>query len=544
MMLSDVKIIADNLEDFIEVPDGIERLRKAVLILAISGKLVPQDPSEGRADELFLDIQTCLTDSAAIAKRTKKAETLPPITPEEIPFEIPESWKWVRLGEIYRINPRNTAEEDLQVSFLPMPRIHASWSQPIDLKETRAWKEVKSGFTHIAEGDVLLAKITPCFENGKSSVARGLTGGLAAGTTELHVFRDLSKQLNPDYLLCLLKTDSFLHDGERHMTGSAGQKRVPTDYVARHLIALPPASEQKRIVDKVNELMSQLNILEIKKNERDDTRKRLIKNAMYSLGVGDVAIALQDIIKLVKTLSDLKELEKGILTLAVSGRLVPQKPSSESVDSLVEQIRNEKTMRQVSNNPRKKKIALRTSDDVLPFEIPNSWKWVKLDDIGTTNIGLTYSPDDTSKTEGIPVLRSSNIQNGQIDLNDLVRVKKEVKDSVLANEGDLLICARNGSRSLVGKTAMIRGLNEKMAFGAFMAIFRSRCNAYVEIFLKSPIYRDSLEGVSTTTINQITQENLKNTSIPLPPMEEQDRIVKKVEEIMELLRPLSTILSK
>jgi type I restriction enzyme S subunit len=207
----------------------------------------------------------------------------------------------------------------------------------------------------------------------------------------------------------------------------------------------------------------------------------------------------------------IKKLRELILELAVRGLLVPQNPDDEPASVLLENVKQYEA----------------------PFALPKSWTWVKLGDIGSTNIGLTYSPNDVSNV-GIPVLRSSNVQNGKIDLSDLVRVEKEIKDSLLVEIGDLLICARNGSKSLVGKTAMIKNLSEKTTFGAFMAIYRSEYNAYIELFLKSPIFRRLLEGVSTTTINQITQNNLKNTFVSIPPLAEQHRIVAKVDELMQL----------
>ena len=131
-------------------------------------------------------------------------------------------------------------------------------------------------------------------------------------------------------------------------------------------------------------------------------------------------------------------------------------------------------------------------------------------------------------------MRSSNIQKGKIDLSDLVRVAVEPKSSVLVEVGDLLICARNGSRALVGKTALIESLSEKTAFGAFMAIFRSSLNQYLYHFICSPLFRKVIAEVNTTTINQITQGNLRSTLAPLPPLAEQKRIVAKVDELMAL----------
>ncbi len=229
----------------------------------------------------------------------------------------------------------------------------------------------------------------------------------------------------------------------------------------------------------------------------------------------------------------IKKLRELILELAVRGLLVPQDPNDEPASELLKKIAAEKARLVSEGKIKPPKPLAKISEEEKPFSLPMGWEFVRLDDIGSTNIGLTYSPNDISN-KGIPVLRSSNVQNGKIDLNDLVRVEKDIKSSVFAEEGDLLICARNGSKSLVGKTAMIKNLSEKMTFGAFMAIYRSEYNAYIEVFLNSPVFRNSLEGVNTTTINQITQGNLKSTLTPLPPLAEQQRIVAKVDELMQL----------
>lgn len=171
----------------------------------------------------------------------------------------------------------------------------------------------------------------------------------------------------------------------------------------------------------------------------------------------------------------------------------------------------------------------------LPFDIPNNWVWVRLGDIGETNIGLTYDKSDLSN-EGTIVLRSGNIQKGKIDLSDVVRVKGDVPSSKMCHKGDLLICARNGSKNLVGKAAIIQ--NEGFSFGAFMAIFRSNLNEYIYYFLSSPLFRSDFDGISTTTINQITQSNLRERLIPLPPLAEQQRIISKLAQILPQLERL------
>jgi type I restriction enzyme, S subunit len=229
----------------------------------------------------------------------------------------------------------------------------------------------------------------------------------------------------------------------------------------------------------------------------------------------------------------IKKLRELILELAVRGQLVPQDPNDEPVSVLLEQIADEKKKLVNEGKIKKQKPLSDISEDEKGCMLPEGWQWARLGDIGTSFIGLTYSPREKSGN-GVPVLRSSNVQKGEIDLDDIVRVEKEIKKSLFVEPGDLLICARNGSKTLVGKTAMIKELPEPMTFGAFMAIFKSALNSYIEVFLKSPIFRKMLDGVSTTTINQITQSNLTNTVILIPPLPEQIRIVAKVDELMIL----------
>ena len=173
---------------------------------------------------------------------------------------------------------------------------------------------------------------------------------------------------------------------------------------------------------------------------------------------------------------------------------------------------------------------IRDISDEIPFDIPDSWEWVRLGQIGETNIGLTYRPSDKTASNGTLVLRSSNIQNDKIDYNDNVYVSCDIPDRAMIHKGDILICARNGSRALVGKCAIVD--KEGMAFGAFMAKFSSQFNQYIKLFIDSPIFRQQLDGVKTETINQITQDMLKNQLCPLPPLAEQKRIVAKIEELL------------
>lgn len=247
----------------------IKQLRQSILQEAVEGKLTvqwrKQHPElisgENHADRLLEKIKAEKEKLAKNAKSTKKFKELPPVSDEEKPFDLPEGWVWSRLDNLGLINPRNYISDNVDVSFSPMNLIPFEYGSEIKF-EKRKWQKVKSEFTHFKEHDVLIAKITPSFENGKSVVARNFINGVGAGTTELHVFRGNPKFINPFYVIIYFKTPKFLNEGEMKMTGTAGQQRVPKSYISENPFSLPPFAEQNAIVEKVNRLMAKINALE------------------------------------------------------------------------------------------------------------------------------------------------------------------------------------------------------------------------------------------------------------------------------------------
>jgi type I restriction enzyme, S subunit len=168
------------------------------------------------------------------------------------------------------------------------------------------------------------------------------------------------------------------------------------------------------------------------------------------------------------------------------------------------------------------------------------WEIKKLKDIADYFIGLTYSPKDVSD-KGIVVLRSSNIQNGKLDFADTVRVNRPIKEGLKVKNGDILMCSRNGSKRLVGKTATIEGLDEEMTFGTFMTIIRSQYNSYLSWFFISNKFREQIGGGVNPMINQITKYMLDDIEIPLPPISEQQRIVSILDEVFALIAKAKAI---
>ena len=228
-------------------------LQKSVLQLAIQGKLVPQRPEEGNAEDLYKQIQA---EKQKLIKegKIKKEKPLPPITDDEKPFEIPETWKWLRLGEVTLLNPKNYLDDNIETSFIPMSLISDGYSN-IHTTEIRRWADIKNGFTHFANGDIGVAKITPCFQNKKSVIFTNLENGYGAGTTELYIIRVINNTLLRKYILWFVKADYFISNGVKSFTGTAGQQRIHKDYLKNCLLPLPPFAEQRRIVAKIEELL-------------------------------------------------------------------------------------------------------------------------------------------------------------------------------------------------------------------------------------------------------------------------------------------------
>lgn len=170
----------------------------------------------------------------------------------------------------------------------------------------------------------------------------------------------------------------------------------------------------------------------------------------------------------------------------------------------------------------------------VPFEIPDNWEWCSIDDIAQSNIGLTYSPSEISHN-GVPVLRSNNIRNQKICWDDLIRVNSNILEKQYLHNGDLLICARNGSRNLVGKCALVCNLIEPVSFGAFMAVCRSKYNKWIYYLLHTNYFDRYLDDSNSTAINQVTQKMLLVFKIPLPPISEQVRIIAEIEHWFALI---------
>ena len=247
--------IVQKVEQLLTIVDTIEQLQEElktlikqtknqVLNYAIAGKLTHQDPNDEPAE--------------ALLKRIGKTTTTAADTPYE---KLPKGWAWCRLGDIGTINPKNKLNDELDVSFIPMPLISDGFSN-VHTSEVKKWENIKKGYTHFCNEDIGIAKITPCFENRKSVIFNNLKNGVGAGTTELYILRNNKTLSFNKYIFWFIKTQEFINNGIKAFTGAVGQQRISRDFIENTLIPLPPLAEQHRIVQKIETYFSFLDTIE------------------------------------------------------------------------------------------------------------------------------------------------------------------------------------------------------------------------------------------------------------------------------------------
>ena len=437
---------------------------------------------------------------------------------DEVPFEIPESWEWVRLESLVYNHGQKKPEDTfsyIDIGSIDNANQELSSEENIidsDKAPSRARKIVK-------KGDIIYSTVRPYLHN-MCIIDHDFTNEPIA-STGFAVMTCHTDYLNKFLFLYMMSPDFDSYANSTDNAKGVAYPAINDNKLYKALIPVPPVSEQKRIIEKYSSVKPYVQ-------KYDSVYIKLLSlNTVFP-----------------------ERLKKSILQEAVMGKLVPQDENDEPASVLLERIREEKQLliaegklkkdkhesiiyRRDNSHYEKLDGVERCIDDEIPFEIPESWCWCRLGDVGETNIGLTYKPSDKTNENGVLVLRSSNIQDGLMNYNDCIYVSCDIPERARIHTGDILICARNGSRSLVGKCAIVD--KEGMTFGAFMAKFQSRFNPYIKIFLDSPLFRAQLERVKTETINQITQNMLKKQLIPLPPINEQYRIIKEINKLTPYL---------
>lgn len=299
---------------------------------------------------------------------------------------VPEGWTTALLADVAKLNPPKPRPDalppDSPVSFVPMPAVDAE-TGAITVSVDRRFSDVRKGYTAFADGDVILAKITPCFENGKAAVAENLTNGLGFGSSEFHVLRP-SAAVGGAYLYHYLRQQRFRDEAKDYMTGAVGQARVPADYLARVKLPLPPLDEQVRIVSALQALLPQV----------PGTRQRLANVSLI-----------------------LRRSRQSLLGAACSGRL------TEDWRETKEQTPVPAPAGNVGSDGQE------NSAD-FSSELPTTWSWIPIDDACSDVIDYRGRTPPVSDS-GIPHLRTTNVRGSRIDWNTESFVSPDVYETYM-----------------------------------------------------------------------------------------------------------------
>ncbi|QRX81821.1 restriction endonuclease subunit S [Glaciimonas sp. PAMC28666] len=528
---------------------GIRKLRELILELAVRGKLVPQDANDEPACVLLKQIQV-EKNKLIVDGKIKKDKLRPPITEEERPFVLAQGWEWTTLASVSLVNPRNNAEDNSPASFVTMTMIDVRFNSLHD-QETRLWKEIKQGFTHFAEGDIGVAKITPCFENSKACVFSGLLNGVGAGTTELHIVRPVSTTLAPRYVLAYLKSPQFLLVGETRMTGTAGQKRLPKEFVESNPFPLPPLAEQHRIVAKVDELMALCDQLEAQHIDAAEAHEKLVSHLLGTLTLSqnaeDFSANWQRIAAHFDTLftteASIDALKQTLLQLAVMGKLVPQDLKDEPASELLARLKSEKSKSIPLGQIKKEKPI---SNDEKQFRLPDEWEWVRLEDLMPEFQNGASSRGD-SDGKSVVVLRLADIKNRRISLDEPreLLISSNTIDKYRLSTGDILVVRVNGSADLVGRFIACEEKFDGIYCDHFirMRVEQSIMNPrFLASLGASQLVRNKIKDLFITTAGQktVNQSHIGSLIIPLLSLAEQLRIVTKIDELLTLCDQLKS----
>ncbi|MBE2257844.1 MAG: restriction endonuclease subunit S [Rhodobacteraceae bacterium] len=446
--------LLEQLDLIADAPNGIQKLRGLILELAVRGKLVPQDPNDEPASDLLKRIAVAKARMEAEGQ-IKKSKAVPPVAQSEKPFEIPNGWEWSRLAAVSLINPRNAVDDSTFASFVPMAMIGTRFDGAHS-QEHRKWAEIKQGFTHFAESDIGVAKITPCFENSKACVFENLQNEIGAGTTELHIVRPIDQTLVPRYVLAYLKAPMFLLVGETRMTGTAGQKRLPKEFLEHNPFPLPPLAEQHRIVAKVDELMALCDQMEAEQADAESAHITLVHTLLATLtqspDAAELAASWQRLAEHFDTLFttefSLDALKQTVLQLAVMGKLVSQDPNDEPAAKLLGEIRTRRAISLKSGNPNPCEASVQSKKQEkqrCPLdldELPRGWSWATLIQCAEIVVDC-HNKTAPYTSKGIPLLRTTNIRNGSMNLKEPKFVSAETYERWSSRckprPGDILI---------------------------------------------------------------------------------------------------------
>ena len=525
---------------------GIKKLRELILELAVRGKLVPQDPNDEPASELLKRIAA---EKAELVKqgKIKKQKPLPEISEDEKPFELPKGWELVRLGELFNSiasgGTPSKSNPDFWNGDIP-------WASVKDLGKEKYIAKTQDYISHQGldagskladEGDILI-----CTRMGLGKI--GIASCPVAFNQDLKSVK-LTSGVSLDFFFNTYSTVKIKGTG----TTVEGIKQ---EQLINYVIGLPSGNEQHQIVEKVDELMSLCDQLEQQSLTSLDAHQQLVETLLSMLTDSQNAEELaenwarisQHFDTLFNTEASIEALKQTILQLAVMGKLVPQDPNDEPASELLKRIDQEKAQLVKEGRIKKQKPLPPISDDEKPFELPEGWEWCRLETI-TELITKGSSPkwqgvSYTDNPNDVLFITSENVGSFKILLDSEKYVEKkfnEIEPRSILTHNDILMNIVGAS---IGRTAifnMNRNANINQAVCLIRVINNSMLLSYLLNFFNSDICLSYMfdKQVDNTRAN-LSMGNIAKFVLPIPPLNEQKRIVEHIDNLMSICDKLQS----
>ena len=480
-----------------------EQLKASILQYAIQGKLVEQRAEEGTGEGLYQQIQA-EKQRLIQEKKIKKEKPLAEISEDEIPFDIPESWKWCYIGELFLHNTgkaqNSTGSQNGTIrKFITTSNLYWDEFDFTKVKEMPFTDKELERCT-VQKGDLLVCEGGDC---GRSAVWKYDE----EVCIQNHVHRLRPYQPVDIYYFYYL---FYLYKNTGKLRGrGVAIQGLSNDAIHRVIVPLPPFAEQKRIVAKIEELLPLV----------DRYASSYEKLAQFSAKFPE-------------------DMKKSILQYAIQGKLVEQRPEEGTGEELYQQIQAEKQRLIQEKKIKKEKPLAEISEDEIPFDIPESWKWVRLSDIIDVRDGTHDSPKYVPM--GIPLVTSKNLSNGTIDYGNVKYITQEDADKINARsmvDDDDILFAMIGS---IGNPVLVKKDREFCIKN--MALFKKHANTDISMrymywfffFIQYKLKKEASGGVQSF----ISLSRFREYLVPLPPFAEQKRIVAKIEEMLPLCERL------
>lgn len=522
---------------------GVKKLRELILELAVRGKLVPQDASEGPTSVL---LERIAAEKAQLVKdkKIKKPQLLPEITDDEEPFQLPVGWEWERLGNIGNIfngnsvNVRVKEEKYSDCSGLPYiaTKDIGYGFEKFDYDNGISIPIGEPKFKVARQGAVLV-----CAEGGSAGKKCGITQQDICFGNKLFA-NELYGGIEPSFVLSNYLSPTFFQQFNASMTGIIGG--ISARKFAELIIPLPSLSEQRRIVTKIDELMALCDQLEQQTEASIDAHATLVETLLTTLTHSADAAELDQnwtriadhFDTLFTTDHSIDQLKQTVLQLAVMGKLVPQDPNDESAAALLDRLCDD--IKQYSSE---NKITLQKPQEILssdvPAKVPSGWQWARLCSVFRVITDGDHQAPPKS-VDGVAFLTIGNISSGSVDFSGCRFVPQEYFDSITSyrkpSYGDILY-------TVVGATygrALLVDSKRDFCVQRHIAILKCCPDFNVDfatLLLSSPfVYDQATKSVTGTAQPTVPLRPLRNFLIPIPPLNEQVRIVAKVDQLMIL----------